>query len=142
MKDNDGGCKLKILHLTINRKWFNMIKSGQKEEEYLEIKDYWAQQLISFSRYFDYDDLQEIIENMRCPLTRHSSVSDLMSFFNIEFKSFDIARFKNGYAKNAETFDAKIQKITIAQGDPELGAEHIAKYYFVIYLDPISVDEK
>ena len=32
---------MKILHLTLQRQWFDMILSGQKREEYREMKPYW-----------------------------------------------------------------------------------------------------
>lgn len=31
----------KILHLTIKKRWFDMIASGEKKEEYRDIKPYW-----------------------------------------------------------------------------------------------------
>lgn len=31
----------KILHLTLKKKWFDMIRSGEKTEEYRAIKKYW-----------------------------------------------------------------------------------------------------
>jgi hypothetical protein len=34
-----------ILHLTLKKKWFDMIASGEKREEYREIKAYWADRL-------------------------------------------------------------------------------------------------
>jgi len=34
-----------ILHLTLKKKWFDLIKSGEKTEEYREIKDYWTTRL-------------------------------------------------------------------------------------------------
>ena len=37
--------KYLILFLTIKRKWFEMIVSGQKKEEYREIKDYWNKRM-------------------------------------------------------------------------------------------------
>ena len=39
-----------ILHLTLKRKWFDMIASGEKREEYREIKPYWIKRL-SGKRY-------------------------------------------------------------------------------------------
>jgi len=33
---------LKILHLTLKKKWFDLIESGLKTEEYREIKPYWT----------------------------------------------------------------------------------------------------
>lgn len=35
------------LHLTLKKKWFDLIKSGQKTEEYREIKPYWDRRLIA-----------------------------------------------------------------------------------------------
>jgi len=37
---------MKILHLTLKKKWFDMIASGEKKEEYREIKVYWAKRLL------------------------------------------------------------------------------------------------
>ena len=36
----------KILHLTLKKKWFDMILSGEKKEEYREIKPYWDKRFI------------------------------------------------------------------------------------------------
>ena len=36
---------MKSLHLTLCKKWFDMIKSGIKKEEYREIKPYWETRL-------------------------------------------------------------------------------------------------
>ena len=32
---------MKVLHLTLKKKWFDMIASGEKKEEYRERKPYW-----------------------------------------------------------------------------------------------------
>lgn len=34
-----------MLILSIKKKWFDMIKSGEKKEEYREIKPYWTKRL-------------------------------------------------------------------------------------------------
>jgi hypothetical protein len=36
---------MKILHLTLKKKWFDMILSGEKKEEYREIKVFWEKRL-------------------------------------------------------------------------------------------------
>lgn len=36
---------MKILHLTLKKKWFDMIASGEKTEEYRDIKPYWNSRL-------------------------------------------------------------------------------------------------
>lgn len=44
---------MKILHLTLKKKWFDMIASGEKREEYREIKPYWLKR-------FKYDFCHEL----------------------------------------------------------------------------------
>ena len=46
----------RILHLTLKRKWYDMIASGEKTEEYREIKPYWSTRLKDFlvKKPFDY----------------------------------------------------------------------------------------
>ena len=39
------GEEIKILHLTLKKKWFDLISSGAKKEEYREIKPYWTRWL-------------------------------------------------------------------------------------------------
>ena len=41
---------MKVLHLTLKKKWFDMILSGEKKEEYREIKPYWNKRL-KFSEF-------------------------------------------------------------------------------------------
>lgn len=33
--------EMKTLHLNLHKKWFDMIASGEKKEEYRELSDYW-----------------------------------------------------------------------------------------------------
>lgn len=42
---------MKILHLTLKKQWFEMIASGEKKEEYRDIKDYWRKRL--FDKKYD-----------------------------------------------------------------------------------------
>ena len=36
---------MKVLHLNLKKKWYDMILSGEKKEEYREIKSYWVKRL-------------------------------------------------------------------------------------------------
>lgn len=36
---------MEVLHLTLKKKWFDMILSGEKKEEYREMKPYWHKRL-------------------------------------------------------------------------------------------------
>jgi hypothetical protein len=42
---------MNTLHLTLKRKWFEMIYSGEKREEYRECKPYWTKRLSGPKRY-------------------------------------------------------------------------------------------
>ncbi len=45
------GKNMKVLHLNLKKKWFDMIASGEKTEEYREIKPYWNTRL--YGKEFD-----------------------------------------------------------------------------------------
>lgn len=38
---------MRVLQLTLKKKWFDMIASGEKQEEYREIKPYWSRRFLS-----------------------------------------------------------------------------------------------
>ena len=41
------------LHLTLKKKWFDMIANGVKREEYREIKPYWSKRLMCAKKLYD-----------------------------------------------------------------------------------------
>lgn len=43
----------RILHLTLMRKWFDMIANGEKRDEYREIKPYWTRRFADLSKGYD-----------------------------------------------------------------------------------------
>jgi hypothetical protein len=94
----------KILHLTLRKKWFDLILSGEKKEEYRECKDYWIIRLLS-----DYG--------------KYARIED--------YKHFDFVKFTNGYAKNSPCIVFKCEGIHTGFGNPDWGAED-GKEYFVI----------
>jgi hypothetical protein len=99
---------MKILHLTLKKKWFDLIRSGEKKEEYREIKKYWIDRLAEYSM-IEYSG------------TIAEGLIDNVTVF--EYKHFDIIRFTNGYGKNAPTFDIECKSISIGTGKPEWGGE-------------------
>lgn len=48
---------MKILHLTLKKKWFDLIASGKKTEEYRDIKPYWTRRLIDRNGYRHFDEV-------------------------------------------------------------------------------------
>jgi hypothetical protein len=57
--------KKKVLTLTVSKQWFDMIVSGEKNEEYRVIKDFWMSRLLlikdeEFKDFDKYDKLQDM----------------------------------------------------------------------------------
>jgi len=105
---------MKTLHLTLKKKWFDMISSGEKTEEYREIKDYWINRL-----------------------TEDKSICQMgNSGFVVNDRKFDKVLFKNGYSKDAPTMIVECKGIETTTGKTEWGAEE-GEHYFVIKLGKI-----
>lgn len=108
--------EMKTLHLPLKAKWYEMIESGVKTEEYREIKPYWVQRL---TRYGD-DELL----NGRLYADFLASSPDVLKY-NIEmemmsYTKYDAVKFSYGYTERAMTFE--IESITIGKGKTEWGA--------------------
>lgn len=91
-----------MLVLPIKKKWFDMIKSGEKKEEYREIKPYYA------SRFFD-----------------RYKVDNKGLLTGIQIRN---VIFRNGYSKNSPTIKCKVE-IKIGTGKEKWGAEPNKEYY-------------
>lgn len=116
---------MKVLHLPIKEKWFDMILSGEKKEEYREIKEYWGKRLLCgiglSPQFFGHG---------------FSRIDRIQSIPQAYYKKFEIIRFKNGYSKNAPSFEIECKGIDIGHGLIAWGAEP-NKEYFVIKLGNI-----
>ena len=91
----------KTLKLTLKRKWFEMILSGEKKEEYREIKSYWIRRLCFKDSMWE-DSHYNSIENNR-----------------IKTDFYKFIEFKNGYSKNAPSFKIECKGICIGGAKPE-----------------------
>lgn len=92
------------LKLVLKKKWYDMIESGVKLEEYRDIKPHWSTRLV--------DDMQES---------------------SPKFKDIETVTFYLGYAKNRPKMQFKVVGVCVGAGVPEWGAE-IGKNYYVIKL--------
>lgn len=113
-----------ILHLSIQKKWFDMILVGFKKEEYREIKPYWAARLVKNVAYHWQSEF----------MADHFGTTT--GSVTYEGRHYDIARFHNGYSLLCPTVDVKILNITVGTGLPEWGAVK-AQPYFVIKLGKV-----
>jgi len=89
---------METLHLNLKRKWFDMIASGEKLEEYREIKPYWDRRFIDEKR---------------------QNILDATTAFEIAWKNFNTITFKNGYQKDAPTIIVECKGIEIGKAKPE-----------------------
>lgn len=105
---------MKTLTLSLKKQWFDMIKSGEKKEEYREIKPYYTGRL-TIQASDDYDLI-------------------LSGEMSATFQYFDKLVFTLGHPKAGDTerrLTFKNPKIRVGTGRPEWGAEP-GKMYFVI----------
>ena len=134
---------MKILKLTLKKKWFDMILSGEKKEEYREIKDFFV------SRFIQQDKLNNIIFQLNgngvCSLFNYSigytgkrylAVEYMINQLNCSFKQYDLIEFSNGYGSNVPKILIECKSIEIKEGKTEWGAEENVNY-FVINLGQI-----
>ena len=88
------------LYLTLKKKWFDMILSGEKTEEYREIKPYWEKRL-----------MEEVFGGIR------------------SFKNFKSIVFTNGYGGHRPSFEIEIDCMGIGKGFKDWGAEQGVEYF-------------
>ena len=121
---------MKTLTLSMKKQWFNMIKSGEKKEEYREMSLYWKCRFLP--NYNDYD-LEHLIANNSLHTDCYELVTEELEHQHI-LKHFDRLVFTLGYPKADDTerrLTFKNPRIRIGTGRPEWGAEP-GKLYFVI----------
>jgi hypothetical protein len=113
---------MKVLHLTVKKKWFDMIASGEKKEEYRGIKPYWVKRIIESVTLFGgrYESLKNIS-------IKEAGLSDLNFFHvaqdtitrDVKFKQFDAIKFTNGYSESAPSILIECEGIEIGTAKPE-----------------------
>ena len=98
--------KKKVLTLTINKEWFDKIVSGEKKEEYREIKKYWVSRLVN-QQAEGGEVLFDEFGGYCCVIGK------------LEYKPYTNVLFINGYRKNSPRIEKEIESITI--GKPKKG---------------------
>ena len=107
-----------MIVLPIKKKWFDMISSGEKKEEYREIKRYWDIRFlkaIGFSES-EFKDAKELLKKQEC-------------------SKGIIVTFRNGYSFESPEIVARCF-LSIGEGKAEWGAE-LGKEYYVLRIERI-----
>jgi hypothetical protein len=88
--------------------------SGEKKEEYRDIKSYWMRRLIP--------DKHRIVSQ--------AAVTNL-ALPNGFFKHFDVVKFTNGYGKDAPSFLIECKGVEVSEGLQEWGAIPDVRYFTI-----------
>ena len=105
-----------MLILPIKKKWFDMILSGEKKEEYREIKAYYEKRFVKLFGEIALYPKQHFVSGQS-----ESPAVEVM--------------FRNGYSKNSPSFIAECT-LSVGTGKEEWGAEK-GKKYFVLTIHKI-----
>lgn len=103
-----------MLILPIKKKWFDMILSGEKKEEYREIKPYWTTRFKNFKPRVNNFGMGEWI---------YSQI---------------IIIFRNGYKKDSPQIKCKCL-LKYGQGKEKWGAEPRKEYFILEILEILEV---
>lgn len=100
---------MKILDLPLKAVWYLMIESGDKPEEYREMKPYWMRRICACYHH---------------GMCRHRTCLDCIKIgFSPVPSGYTHVLFRYGYSKRTMLF--KLDSISIGKGKPEWGAlEH------------------
>jgi len=108
---------MSILILHIKKKWFDLILSGEKKEEYREVKPYWSKRLCnSWDAYG----------------VRWNHQKE-----RLDYKDFSAIEFRNGYDVAARRFRVKYNGLDVGTARPEWGGELFDDEVFRLQLGDI-----
>ena len=115
-----------MLTLPIKKKWFDMILSKEKKEEYREIKPY-------YNSRFKNLNLSKGTTN--CYINVNLDTKKIT-----EIRDYKTIIFRNGYSKNSPSIKCRV-KIEKGYGKKEWGAEPNKEYYVLKILSIEKVEE-
>ena len=124
---------MKSLKLVLKKKYWDLIASGEKTEEYREVKPYWLHKLLAVPEW-------DINDRITGYFTVGNSMDDKCTaeFLKESLRNGELTAMPYGYvtcylgyAKNRPSMTFKIKSVSIDEGRAEWGAES-KKQYFVI----------
>lgn len=96
-----------VLPLVLEKKWFKKIVSGEKTEEYREIKPYWASRLVN-----------QKAESGEVLFDEFGGYCRVLG--EPEYKPFTHVLFYAGYAKDRQAVEKKIESISIGKPQKDM----------------------
>ena len=116
-----------MLTLTIEKKWFDMILSGEKTEEYRELKRYYDSRFRNAAMLKN-QEYQASVSEFRNLAATVDGLHYLYSYDG--YQDIGTVKFRNGYTTDAPYFLADC-KLTVGEGKPEWGALPETEYYIL-----------
>ena len=119
--------EVRTLYLPLKKKWFDMIKSGVKKEEYRAIKPHYI------SRFFDCDE-RELDSSWSCLAAFPNTTKMVNDYLTTKMKRFDRVVFTLGYPKaddKERRLEFKNPRIRIGTGKKEWGADILVNYFVI-----------
>ena len=120
--------KQNVLNLVVSKQWFDMIVSGEKKEEYREIKDYWTVRLYDVfaknpTKYLMDKKISRDIDYLKLMIRCNHFIA----------KPYTHVLFINGYRKDSSRIEKEIESITIGKPQPGLCPKEFEnKEFFII----------
>lgn len=115
----------RVLHLTLKKKWFDMIASGEKTEEYREIKPYWAARFT----WHEHHERITCINSLEDEIYRDASRGARGT--GVFKQWWDVVEFRNGYSQDSPIIRLKFKRLAYGFGRTEWGAEPDKKYFVI-----------
>jgi len=135
--------EVKLLHLPLKAKWYDMQESGEKPEEYREITPYWVQRLMreyvpdAWGGYDDqrihFMDKNMVFDNEDIRRLKES-VADKDRFF----VPYTHVLLRYGYTQRCIV--RRIDSISIGRGNPEWGAPTDRDVFIIRHKEDVVVD--
>lgn len=133
---------MSTLKLTLKKQWFDMILSGEKTEEYREIKEFWALRLMLMDSELVIDKAGNKYNKKQLNGAYWYSVGlcgkrvgavKYLLWTCCSFKQFDTIHFFNGayYSELLPNFKIECKGIEIRAGDTRWGAERDTDYFAI-----------
>jgi len=129
MKKDQINKQHKNLHLNLIKKWFDMIKSGEKKEEYREVTSYWCSKLLLFggnhAKPSFWESHFDCIEKDNKYFLTEKGIELLNKLINsklVSYKPYQTITFSNGMTPPVPRFDIDIICHRIGNGLEDWGA--------------------
>lgn len=126
-----------MLILPIKKKWFDMILSGEKKEEYRDIKEYYETRFQNLFGAITIYPSSIFPDKNKYVLLQGGAVPE-------EIRKDDVQEviFHNGYSKDSKIIKAKCG-LRIGKGRPEWGASPDKQYYIleILNIEELAADK-